>query len=653
MLSNYTKAFAYYIGLGPLFLTLIGLFLPSYQVVFLAECTVALIAALLFININLLTQLNQWFIEKVISISTISCFLTLLLFGMPFASRIVLFSFINLFFNLFFTIIRPNTKNIILLLINFFIGYVNLQPFSSSIFLGITLLILISYLFESLVTHNISFYQDRFVILICSLLISIVIYISQLNTDHYFIVPTALFLTALPILGVLVLSYGLVRSELKVKLTPVLIYLLLFTCIFGQAGLIIAQEVINPWFIIELFILLTAILISFSSNISKNSKISIIIPSYNGADTIVQTLDSVISQTYKNWEIILVDDGSNDNTKEVVGKYLKENPNIPVKYLKEENKDQLNAIKYALPHINGEVVHILHSDDLLASKYVLKQGLFSLLNQRVVGTFINLEEVNEQGKHIRLVKTASFYPTKQTLAKAAVTFGRNPYVDVVFWTKDIFENSVYKNYLTNNMPAWFDNENKEILSISNGIFTSLKYRIFEGNYLNSQDGAVNVLSGELRFFHHLVHEMRIPQFKWQSFVYRVLRKLNCDSLYSVIYIKKKSSLSDLTPKIISLRLDSLENRYIHAIYDFSQNYAPNDNVVVDLEIANIYHGADIRIFNRKLSNGTLEKGYYQIMKIISSGKGIWQVPKQDIRKYEEILEFFTIKDYVEIEEINK
>ena len=139
MLSNYTKAFAYYIGLGPLFLTLIGLFLPSYQVVFLAECTVALIAALLFININLLTQLNQWFIEKVISISTISCFLTLLLFGMPFASRIVLFSFINLFFNLFFTIIRPNTKNIILLLINFFIGYVNLQPFSSSIFLGITL----------------------------------------------------------------------------------------------------------------------------------------------------------------------------------------------------------------------------------------------------------------------------------------------------------------------------------------------------------------------------------------------------------------------------------------------------------------------------------------------------------------------------------
>ena len=135
--------------------------------------------------------------------------------------------------------------------------------------------------------------------------------------------------------------------------------------------------------------------------------------------------------------------------------------------------------------------------------------------------------------------------------------------------------------------------------------------------------------------------------------YRVLRKLNCDSLYPVIYIKKKSSLSDLTPKIISLRLDSLENRYIHAIYDFSQNYAPNDNVVVDLEIANIYHGADIRIFNRKLSNGTLEKGYYQIMKIISSGKGIWQVPKQDIRKYEEILEFFTIKDYVEIEEINK
>lgn len=653
MLSNYTKAFSYYIGLGPLFLTLIGLFLPSYQLVFLAECALALIAALLFINVPSLTQLNQWFIEKVISLSTISCFGALLLFGMPFASRIVLFSFINFFFNLFFLIIRPNAKNIILLLVNFFICYVNVLPFSSNILLGITLLILISYLFESLIRHNISFYLDRFVILLVSLVLSIIIFISQLTWNQYFIVPMALVLTALPILLAVTLSYYLVHSELKIKLTSVLLFLVIFTCLLGQASLIVAQEVVNPWLIMELFILTSATFNSFSSNINKNSKISIIIPSYNGASTIVQTLDSVASQTYKNWEIILVDDGSTDNTAEVVKKYLKENPTLPIQYLKEENKDQLNAIKYALPHIKGEVVHILHSDDLLASKYVLKQGLFSLLSQRVDGTFINLEEVNEKGKHIRLVKTASFYPTSQTLAKAAITYGRNPFVDVVFWKKEIFESSVYKNYLTDNIPAWVDIENKKVLSISNGIFTSLKYRIFEGNYLNSQDGAVNVLSGELRFFHHLVHEMRIPRFGWQSFIYRALRKVGCDSLFPVIYIKKKSFLRELTPKVISLRLDSLENQYIHAIYDFSQNYAENDSVVVNVEVTNVYHGADIRIFNRKLANNTLEKGYYQIMKIISSGKGIWKVPEKDVRKYEEILEFFTIKDYVQIEAIDK
>ncbi len=53
--------------------------------------------------------------------------------------------------------------------------------------------------------------------------------------------------------------------------------------------------------------------------------ISIIIPTFNRADLIGETLDSIIAQTYTHWECVVVDDGSTDNTDEIVEAYAKEN----------------------------------------------------------------------------------------------------------------------------------------------------------------------------------------------------------------------------------------------------------------------------------------------------------------------------------------
>lgn len=54
-----------------------------------------------------------------------------------------------------------------------------------------------------------------------------------------------------------------------------------------------------------------------------NSKVSIITPSYNSSKYIYQTVESVLAQTYKNWELIIVDDHSTDDSNKIIEEYCK------------------------------------------------------------------------------------------------------------------------------------------------------------------------------------------------------------------------------------------------------------------------------------------------------------------------------------------
>ena len=56
-------------------------------------------------------------------------------------------------------------------------------------------------------------------------------------------------------------------------------------------------------------------------------------PTYNDKDSIVETFDSVINQTYTNWELIIIDDGSTDNTEEVIKNYIEKHSLPSYKYV--------------------------------------------------------------------------------------------------------------------------------------------------------------------------------------------------------------------------------------------------------------------------------------------------------------------------------
>ncbi|WP_298528036.1 glycosyltransferase family 2 protein [uncultured Christiangramia sp.] len=104
----------------------------------------------------------------------------------------------------------------------------------------------------------------------------------------------------------------------------------------------------------------------------KKGLVSIIIPTYNRSHLIGETLDSVIAQTYQNWECIVVDDGSNDYTEELLEFYCEEDDRIRF-YSRPPNKLKgANACRnYGFEHSTGEYVNWFDSDDLMTSNFIL------------------------------------------------------------------------------------------------------------------------------------------------------------------------------------------------------------------------------------------------------------------------------------------
>ena len=100
---------------------------------------------------------------------------------------------------------------------------------------------------------------------------------------------------------------------------------------------------------------------------AESPKISIIISTLNAERTLQRCLDSIAQQTYKNWELIIFDGASTDNTLEI----LKVNKSIITFWKSEPDKGIYNAWNKALKHVTGEWVYFIGADDYLWQKNVL------------------------------------------------------------------------------------------------------------------------------------------------------------------------------------------------------------------------------------------------------------------------------------------
>lgn len=145
--------------------------------------------------------------------------------------------------------------------------------------------------------------------------------------------------------------------------------------------------------------------------------VSIIIPVFNSEQYLQRCFDSVISQTYENWEVVLVDDGSSDNSGSMCD-FLSEKYNGKVKVIHKQNAGQGRARNDGLKSIQGSYVLFLDSDDYFQSKDAIEK-LSSIANKYhpdIISTNFIFDDRLEEG-----VLEEGLYEGKKEIEKIIVS----------------------------------------------------------------------------------------------------------------------------------------------------------------------------------------------------------------------------------------
>lgn len=661
-MENYhkSKILAILIGILPLIFEFSSNIWKDDNGFFIVSAAYGLVLILLALSIPI-EDLDQWFLEKTLSLLSVFLALAVVLnnldiFPLSEIGALYQLTIISYMGILYFLDRHFNAKNLVLLLLN--LNILAQLPIKAGtlLILIISVLTFVFYLIRVVVTFSEQLRPFLLCVYLIVLLISLVWYVPEL--------PDFVLKNLSWSIGSIILLIEIIGSifYLKVKghLRPtshLIVGIIIFLIVNEISMLVAESNVLNTSYLVLIFILSLSI-VNIFGNISlgkKQVKISVLIPAYNSAKTIVEALESIKNQTYQNWEIILINDGSQDETEKILRRYLG-NTKLPLKYTKQTHHNYFKAIRHGLKYASGEIIFVLDADKILFNQNVFYRAVSTILGEKCDGMFVGIRAMYQRLKDGKFHLVRPYYRNEVSLIKTALGLGTNIYTNYAFWRREIFETSVYENYLINGMPAWYNAENNLGLRVVNGNFVGLKYRVSKkvnlGDNPLKQNNSKTLfeLSTNLRTLHHIVSRINVPAYSTQATLYNLINRLHIASLYPSIFKQGQTSLKEITPLVVKNIKDSeLDNVYLKTIVDFSNNFNPQKTAkIVIPKGTKIYWGTEIDEFSNKLSKNMLDQFYYDLMKIISQGTTIYKIKKDDQKKLEQILEFFTIRDYVKI-----
>jgi glycosyltransferase involved in cell wall biosynthesis len=314
--------------------------------------------------------------------------------------------------------------------------------------------------------------------------------------------------------------------------------------------------------------------------------------------------------------LVIINDGSNDNTKDEIHKFKDER----IIYLEQSNSGQLNAIFKSLKYLTGDLVMLLHSDDLLTNHNAIEKNIKYFRDNNIDGIYCDLVKIDESGKPSGVIKVAEKICDKSPVYVLA-SYGSNIIPDTFFCTMEFLKKNIFKNYCLWNIPYWliFQTENIDVPILKKSIYPWYKYRVYSGNYIQSDLGKFVVTNGCLRSVLQLSKYYYIPWNQIQNLAYRISKK--------IIFFKKrerdllKHNKLKIISKTIKQRYGNIPNDlYYSSIVQFYKNISCREITLQSpLSTNDLIFGKDANIFFNLMNDNKLPEVYHEILQEAYNG----------------------------------
>ena len=254
-------------------------------------------------------------------------------------------------------------------------------------------------------------------------------------------------------------------------------------------------------------------------NFLNQISVDIILPNYNSAPYLSETIDSIINQTFKNWKLIIIDGNSNIETKEILKKYV-DHPNINIIWLK-KNKRAGFCRNLAIRNSKSEYIAFIDSDDIWEKEKLSKQLDFMIKNKYYF-TYTNYhsfrsEEKQNNLKEVRPAKYFNFekFIRNTSIATSTMIIKKSSIENVKFSNTKICEDYFFKCQILKKVNfAYCLSENLMKYRIRKNSLQSNKIRNFYWIwYINRNYNQLNFLKNLLSIFCISINSIKKYGFK--------------------------------------------------------------------------------------------------------------------------------------------
>lgn len=206
--------------------------------------------------------------------------------------------------------------------------------------------------------------------------------------------------------------------------------------------------------------------VTSKTNSDTKPLFSIIMPCYNSEKYVDRAVQSCIKQTFNNWELIVINDGSTDNTLSIINNYISRDSRISV--FSKENGGYVSAVNYGLDHVNGRYFMFLGSDDEICPS--LFSDIFEQITDAESPDLIGFRTIISKGNEIKIEdKNSAFDVAAKEYGSDIKSFSaKYPKQSSIFFTRDT--SKLYKTELLGSL-RYFGKKGMDADGIFSMMFT--------------------------------------------------------------------------------------------------------------------------------------------------------------------------------------